>query len=132
MPKRNKSTSVGYSVTIGVSIAVVLILLMIMIISELILKELLDIDNTDFIISTLLCVAIFTGSIIAGRLAGCKYGIICGLMAVLFSFLQIAINIIFFNGKFCGFVLNAISLIVGSGISCLILMKNVSGKRRSR
>ena len=132
MPKRKKSTSLGYSVAIGMTITVALLLLTIMIISIFVLKEELNIEKIDFIISALLCAAIFAGSVIAGKLAGCKYGVVCGLVAMLCLVLQLGVNIIFFNGRFYGFIMNTISLIVGSGISCLILMKNVSGKRRSR
>lgn len=130
MGRRITTASATASIMIGILIAVVLSLLCNGITAALILNEKLNESIANVVTAVTVFAAVFMGSMIAGKMTDGKIGIICGVVAASFLLLQIGVNIIFFDGAFRGFLKNIISLMGGSGLSCVMLIKGTGRKKR--
>lgn len=129
---RTESSSITASVAIGLLASVILTVLLAMIVAVLVLNGTLEETTVGYMCMAILLVATVVGTVLAGKKATGKYGIICISVAVGFVLVMIGSNIIFFDGVFMGFMSKIAMVLLGCGLASVVLLKPLGKGKRKR
>lgn len=131
MGSAQKKRNVALEIIKGIVVALVLTLLSVAILAALIQNESASEKSTDIWISVTAILSVMIGTLLSAVRIGEKNAVICGITALGYGFILLAIGILFFDGNIRGIGGRLLAILVGGAIGCAISMKK-SDKRAKR
>ena len=123
MGSAQKKLSTPREIVKGVALALVLTLISVAILSALIQNESLSVQSSHIWISATVIISVMAGAIVAAARAGQGNAIVCGITALAYGFVLLAVGILFFDGSVRGIGGRLLAILVGGAIGCVISMK---------
>lgn len=117
-----KST-LGYGIGIGVVVSAAVCFGLLLLLTSLLMNQRLSESAAVKVMFLVRSLSVLIGVWVGSSIAKDKKMILVGVTVLGYLFVMFAFGISFFDGRFCGLASGAISVLIGGGLSCLVLLK---------